>query len=78
MPHPKHPDHQSCDVCLRTRRRMRDGYRARVRDGLPTGDSRHGTTNGYLNYGCRCDECKAAWRAYNSAEARRARRLRMA
>ena len=23
-------------------------------------DLRHGTVNGYVNYGCRCDKCKAA------------------
>lgn len=24
-------------------------------------DSRHGSTNGYTNLGCRCDRCRAAW-----------------
>lgn len=32
-------------------------------------DSRHGTTNGYNNYGCRCDECREA----NNADKRRQR-----
>jgi hypothetical protein len=53
---------------------MRDGYRDRVRAGLASDDPRHGTANGYLNYGCRCDACKAAGAAYNSADARRKRR----
>lgn len=25
---------------------------------------KHGTKSGYNNYGCRCDECSAAWREY--------------
>lgn len=24
----------------------------------------HGTSNGYVNFRCRCDECRAAWRDY--------------
>lgn len=31
------------------------------------GDERHGTLNGYVNQGCRCDECREANRAYNMA-----------
>lgn len=27
---------------------------------LTPGDPRHGTPNGYVNYGCRCESCKAA------------------
>jgi hypothetical protein len=26
----------------------------------------HGTSGGYTNHKCRCDECRAAWRAYIS------------
>jgi hypothetical protein len=52
---------------------MREGYRDRVRSGLPAGDERHGTANGYLNYGCRCEACKGAGAVYNSAVARRQR-----
>lgn len=29
------------------------------------GDPRHGTTNGYSNLGCRCDECKTAHADYH-------------
>lgn len=29
--------------------------------GLPPGDPRHGTANGYNNHGCRCPPCKKAW-----------------
>lgn len=40
---------------------------------LPLGDPRHGTYNGYSNYDCRCDECRAANAAYQRrADARRA------
>lgn len=28
--------------------------------GLPAGDTRHGTENGYGNYKCRCDDCRRA------------------
>lgn len=27
-------------------------------------DPRHGTKNGYANYGCRCDKCRQAWTEY--------------
>lgn len=30
------------------------------RRGLDAGDERHGTRNGYDNFGCRCEACKAA------------------
>ena len=33
--------------------------------GLPTGDRRHGTRNGYANWGCRCDDCKQADAEYH-------------
>lgn len=37
--------------------------------GLPKGDRRHGTRNGYDNFGCRCLKCglakSAATQAYN-------------
>lgn len=29
----------------------------------PIPDEIHGTVNGYTNYGCRCDDCRAAVRA---------------
>ena len=31
-------------------------------------DPRHGTDNGYINLGCRCDKCKAAKAARNARE----------
>jgi hypothetical protein len=31
---------------------------------LDSDDPRHGTTNGYTNLGCRCYECRSAWREY--------------
>lgn len=41
---------------------QRRGRKARWTNGLPPGDSRHGTLNGARAYGCRCDPCKRAWR----------------
>jgi hypothetical protein len=35
-------------------------------------DPRHGTVNGYLNQGCRCDDCRAAGTADRMARKRRA------
>lgn len=35
-------------------------YKASKRGTLEPGDSRHGTSNGYIMYGCRCDLCRAA------------------
>jgi hypothetical protein len=32
------------------------------------GNSRHGTYNGYQNYGCRCDACRAANTAYYASK----------
>lgn len=32
----------------------------RVEAGLAPDDPRHGTLNGYRNYGCRCDPCRQA------------------
>jgi hypothetical protein len=29
-----------------------------------SGEHWHGTPNGYSNYRCRCDECRAAWASY--------------
>lgn len=37
--------------------------RVHRKSGLPPHDHRHGTQNGYGNYGCRCDQCKAAHHA---------------
>lgn len=34
---------------------------------LRPGDPRHGTPNGYVNHGCHCDRCRAAWRTYQPA-----------
>lgn len=37
-------------------------------------DKRHGTPNGYNNYGCRCDRCRAA-HAADSLKRKNARRI---
>lgn len=42
------------------------------RSGLPDGDSRHGTRNGYANHSCRCEPCTQANTEYMRAQ--RARR----
>lgn len=34
------------------------------RTELAKDDPRHGTANGYNNFGCKCDLCKAAWSSY--------------
>lgn len=36
----------------------------RIEHGLSDGDSRHGTTNGYTKWGCRCDPCRTTANAY--------------
>lgn len=40
----------------------RDNAKARRLKGLPEGDPRHGTVNGYSNYACRCERCYEAGR----------------
>lgn len=40
------------------------GAATRRRRGLPEGDPRHGTENGYSNRGCRCEACVAAHAVY--------------
>lgn len=54
--------HRLCREC-----RLLRG-RALRKAGLPPGDDRHGTANGYSVYGCRCEECRDAdreWRKEN-------------
>ena len=50
---------------LRAVRRIEADYE--TRQGPPvSGPKTHGPTcDGYVNHGCRCDDCRAAWRAYN-------------
>lgn len=40
-------------------------HQDRRQDGLPADDPRHGTVNGYSNYGCKCGPCKQAGAADN-------------
>ncbi|TYL50059.1 hypothetical protein FXB39_10360 [Nocardioides sp. BGMRC 2183] len=40
---------------------------------LPPDDPRHGTTNGYGNWGCRCDPCREANRKNHQAYVERVR-----
>lgn len=37
------------------------------------GDRRHGTTNGYVNLSCWCDDCRKAWAEYTQARRIKAR-----
>src|SRR4029079_16230482 len=37
----------------------------------------HGTTGGYTNHDCRCDDCRAAWTSY-TRDARKSRYARLA
>lgn len=57
-----------CDEC-------REGHRVRCAEereerrarGLSMNDPRHGTHNGYGNWGCRCTRCRRGETAYNEA-----------
>lgn len=40
----------------------RSTRRRNPRPQLTVDDPRHGTLNGYRNYGCRCDDCRACYR----------------
>lgn len=42
-------------------------------EGLPEGDPRHGSANGYGNHGCRCDACREANRLNHAAYMARVR-----
>ncbi|BBY59167.1 hypothetical protein [Mycolicibacterium sarraceniae] len=45
----------------------------RKKSGLPPGDPRHGTSNGYGNHFCRCDLCREANRISHAAYMKRIR-----
>lgn len=70
--HPLAPYDGSPRPCLRC---LSMRAKARAIRGLPGVDPRHGTVNGYRNYGCRCAPCRAAGSADNRAQALR-RQLR--
>ena len=42
-----------------------------MRRSLAPDDARHGSENGYTNYRCHCDQCKAAHTAYTSVRKER-------
>lgn len=50
-----------CADCKAAAARYLANWRA-SKTGLPEGDPRHGTVNGYENYGCRCALCAEARR----------------
>lgn len=50
-----------CDACSdAARQRAVEQKIARLEDGLAPDDQRHGTMTGYINWNCRCDQCRAA------------------
>lgn len=66
---------RKCRACARRRTlehrsrnleryRSADREKYRSRGALPIGDPRHGTPNGYNNWKCRCEPCKAAYKDY--------------
>lgn len=48
--------------------KSRTGQITRVRIIPGDGDHRHGTTNGYGNLGCRCQECRDAVNFYHQEQ----------
>lgn len=50
-----------CDRCKNASREYMAWWRSRA--VLGRGDERHGTINGYDNFGCRCAACRAAHQA---------------
>lgn len=65
-----------CALCTQAASAYMASWRAQ-KSGLPEGDPRHGTTNGYINYKCRCNDCCAANTASGRAryQARKARKV---
>lgn len=54
-----------CDICIESWNTYNAMQRLRrANKGLPEGDRRHGTLNGYQNYFCRCDQCAEARQVY--------------
>lgn len=49
---------RQCKICSKLRKTLKQST------GLPEGDTRHGTYNGYTHYRCRCVECRAAQQEY--------------
>jgi hypothetical protein len=56
-------------ICVEANRAHAETFRKGKRGKLPKNDDRHGTVNGYINYCCRCDPCKAAGAVKNAADA---------
>lgn len=55
----KKTGHRTCRACRRL-----DYFRNKS-IGLEPNDPRHGTANGYANWGCRCDDCTGAYAQYS-------------
>lgn len=56
-----------CKACKRNRQVNPAAIARRLsrrNEGLPEGDGRHGTVNGYSNYNCRCEPCTTAKKNY--------------
>lgn len=61
------------EECMAERQRQRQKKYRRNRTSVPSlaaDDPRHGTANGYRNYGCRCEPCRGA-ATYRQAQTRR-------
>lgn len=56
-------DHDHCGFAAVDGQRC---YKHSDRLKFPAGDRRHGAASTYQNYGCRCADCREAWRAYSA------------
>jgi hypothetical protein len=56
-----------CEQCEAKRARDYQHRRRERASGLPAGDPRHGTRQGYVRYGCHCGDCQAVTAAYGRA-----------
>lgn len=56
---------RQCKICSKLRKAWKQSA------GLPEGDPRHGTYNGYTHYRCRCSDCRFAEREYTLGKLRR-------
>jgi len=50
----------SCERCTAAAREYSRSWRRRA--VLAHNDPRHGTVNGYTNFGCRCEKCRQCYR----------------
>lgn len=72
------PGGHACDVCLEGNAAKQRASRKRRAERLAADGSLvgHGTVSTYTNWGCRCDECRAAAAVVRNANGRALRRRR--